>query len=232
MGLGESLLRWKPVELTGRALRRVGTSILRRGGLQGIWIDVGAHHGENTIGYANHNPGLTIYGFEPNLRVAATLIGRAPNFIVLPMAVAETNGSADFHINAFDASSSLLRIDEEARRAWTGGDQLKTLDTVRVPTLRLDTFLDIVGIACVDFLKIDAQGADLVVLRSAGLRLRDIAKITLEVDVSPRRLYVGSSSRDEIVAFLTNAGFKLVSAEPQTHGQEENLTFISSVSLQ
>lgn len=209
----------------GRALRGAGNAILRRGGLEGIWIDVGAHHGEHTIGYANHNPGLTIYGFEPNLRAAATLIGRAPNFIVLPVAVAETNGSADFHITAFDASSSLLSIDEEARRSWTGGDQLQTLETIRVPTLRLDTFLEIVGITHVDFLKIDAQGADLAVLRSAGSRLRDIAKITLEVDITPRRVYVGSPSREEVVAFLESAGFTLADEEIQCYGQEQNLTF-------
>jgi len=222
----------KPIEWAGRALRRAGTEMLRRGGIQGTWIDVGAHHGETTLGYANHNPGLTIYAFEPNLRAAATLIGRAPNFIVIPMAVAEANGHADFHINAFDAASSLLPMDEHALKSWTGGDQLQTQNTVVVPTIRLDTFLDLTGIARVNFLKVDTQGADLGVLRSAGSRLHDIAKITLEVDVSPQRLYVGSASRDEIVAFLTNAGFKLASAEPQTHGQEENLTFLSSASPQ
>jgi len=193
--------------------------------MQGIWIDVGAHHGETTLGYANHNPGLTIYAFEPNLRAAATLIGRAPNFIVIPMAVAETNGHAEFHINTFDAASSLLPMDEGSRRSWTGGDQLALKETITVPTLRLDTFLDFAKIARVDFLKIDTQGADLAVLRSAGGRLRDIAKITLEVDVSARRLYVGSAPREEVVAFLENAGFALAEEEIQTHGHEQNLTF-------
>jgi FkbM family methyltransferase len=218
-------MRWKLVEWTGRALRKAGTAILRRGGLQGIWIDVGAHHGETTFGYANHNPGLKIYAFEPNLRAAATLIGRAPNFVVLPMAVAETDGSADFHINAFDAASSLLPMDENARRSWAGGEQLKPQKTVTVPTLRLDTFFDLAGIARVDLLKIDAQGADLAVLRSAGSRLRDIVKISIEVDISPRRLYVGSASRAEVLAFLTTAGFVMVAEETQSQGQEQNLTF-------
>jgi len=218
-------MRWKPVEWTGRVLRKTGTAILRRGGLRGIWIDVGAHHGETTLGYANHNPGLTIYAFEPNLRAAATLIGRAPNFVVLPMAVAETDGCADFHINAFDAASSLLSMDENARRSWAGGEQLQPQKTVTVPTLRLDTFFDLAGIAHVDLLKIDAQGADLAVLRSAGSRLRDVAKIALEVDISPRRLYVGSASRSEVFDFLTAAGFAMVAEETQSQGQEQNLTF-------
>jgi FkbM family methyltransferase len=209
----------------GRALRNAGLSLMRRNSMGGVWIDVGAHHGETTLGYANHNPGLTIYAFEPNLRAAATLIGRAPNFVVLPVAVAETDGSADFHINAFDAASSLLPMDENARSSWDGGEQLESQKTVTVPTLRLDTFFELAGIARVDLLKIDAQGADLAVLRSAGARLRDVAKISMEVDISPRRLYVGSASREEVLDFLTTAGFAMVAEETQSQGQEQNLTF-------
>jgi hypothetical protein len=141
------------------------------------------------------------------------------------MAVAETDGCADFHINAFDAASSLLSMDENARRSWAGGEQLQPQKTVTVPTLRLDTFFDLAGIAHVDLLKIDAQGADLAVLRSAGSRLRDVAKIALEVDISPRRLYVGSASRSEVVDFLTAVGFAMVAEETQSQGQEQNLTF-------
>ena len=77
----------------------------------------------------------------------------------------------------------------------------------------------------VDFLKIDTQGADLAVLRSAGSRLRDIAKITVEVDVTPNRLYQGSASKDEIAVFMQNSGFEMVGDETQSDGQEENLTF-------
>jgi hypothetical protein len=62
--------------------------------------------------------------------------------------------------------------------------------------------------------------------RSAGSRLQDIAKITLEVDIKPVPLYAGAPSKDEILTFLREAGFSLVSVEQQNHGQEENLTFI------
>ncbi len=78
----------------------------------------------------------------------------------------------------------------------------------------------------VDYLKIDAQGMDLAVLRSAGSRLKDVAKITVEVDLSPSPLYVGAASKSEAIDFLRQAGFELLQAEKQTHGQEENLTFV------
>lgn len=219
-------VRSSPVNWAGRILRRAGNELLRRNGIPGVWIDVGAHHGETTIGYANGNPGLTIYAFEPNLRAAVSLMGRAANYIVIPMALAETDGNAQLHINEYDQASSLLAMNENARRSWTGGEALRVELVTNVPTIRLDTFMNLAGIVMVDFLKIDTQGMDLAVLRSAGSRLRDILKVTLEVDITPQRLYEGSHSKEQVLTFLQTAGFKLISSQGQSHGQEENLTFL------
>jgi FkbM family methyltransferase len=218
-------VRLNPRRYIGTALSNAGTKILRRGGVKGVWIDVGAHLGETTLAPAMQNPDLTVYAFEPNLRAAVSLVGRAHNFIVLPMAVAETDGCAQFHINSLEEASSLLAMDENSRRSWKGGSALREESTQTVPTIRLDTFMDATGIARVDFLKVDTQGSDLAVLRSAGKRLRDIRKITLEVDVSLRRLYQDSPSKEEVLSFLQVAGFTLVSNALQSQGQEENLTF-------
>jgi FkbM family methyltransferase len=219
-------MRKAPIKWLTRTLRRARTEILSRRGIQGTWIDVGAHHGENTIEYAELNPGLKIFGFEPNLRAAVKLMGRAPNYVVIPMAVAEKDGVAEFHLNAFDASSSLLPINMEAVQSWIGGEVLREECTIAVPTVRLDTFMNLVGIARLDFLKVDAQGTDLGVVKSAGSRLRDIAKIVLEVSVAGKPVYLGEPSKDEVVAFLSSAGFSLTATEKQSHGQEENLTFL------
>jgi FkbM family methyltransferase len=141
----------------GRVLRTMGEEIIRRGGIEGTWIDVGAHHGETTLGYARHNPGLRIFAFEPNLSAAAKLMGRAANYFVIPMAIAEMDGHAEFHVNAFDAASSLLPFDETSLQSWIGGENLKVNSIATVPTIRLDTFLNYAGIRNVDYLKIDTQ---------------------------------------------------------------------------
>ena len=67
---------------------------------------------------------------------------------------------------------------------------------------------------------------DLKIVKSAGSRLRDIAKIMLEVEVAPTHLYAGTASKDEVLQFMGKAGFTLVDVQEQTHGQEENLTFL------
>jgi FkbM family methyltransferase len=214
-----------PLHSVGRLLRHAGTELMKANGTTGVWIDVGAHQGETSLFHARDNPGLKVFAIEPNLQVAARLVGLASNYFVIPMAIAEKDGFANFYINEFEASSSLLRLNAEGVKDWIGGEAIKVRDTLTVPTIRLDTLMNLVGIRTVDFLKIDAQGMDLAVVRSAGERLNDISRITLEVAVTRVPLYEGESSKAEVLAFFDNAGFSLVKVEEQTHGQEENVTF-------
>jgi len=191
-----------------------------------IWIDVGAHLGEKTFTFAQENPALRVYAFEPNLQLAAQRLGRLPNFVVMPMAVSEQDGCADFYLNAFAAASSLLPFDSAGLIGWRGGEVLKVERKVVVPTIRLDTFLDLMGIADVHFLKIDAQGADLAVIRSLGGRIQQVRKISLEVQINPVPLYAGGSQKEEVQQYLDAAGFFLESCEKQSYEQEENLTYL------
>jgi len=191
-----------------------------------IWLDVGAHEGEKTLAAARADPALFVYAFEPNLAVASRLMGLLANYIVLPLAVAEQNGSAAFHVNRYEGASSLLPFVPEGLARWIRGGELAVTATVTVPTMRLDTFLDGAGIRRVHYLKIDAQGADLAVIRSAGERLKDIDRISLEVQTTPFELYRGASRKGDVLAFLEARGFDLVEVEAQSFDQEENVTFV------
>lgn len=208
-----------------RALRVAVAWRIRPRRLDRVWIDVGAHEGETTIRFAAAQPGLTVYAFEPNLAVASKVMGRLRNFIVIPAAVSEKEGMAELKLSAYDASSSLLDMDQDVARNWVGGDgRLDVVDRVQVPTMRLDSFMNRMGIRHVEFLKIDTQGADLEVVRSAGDRLADIDRITLEV-TKGAQLYQGAAGEEEVVAFMTSHGYRLKGRRLQTFGQEENLTF-------
>jgi len=219
-------MSFDPFYFPGRVLRKLGTSLLEWRGTRGTWIDIGAHYGELTLGTARRNPGLRVFAIEPNLRAATKLIGNTPNYIVIPVAISEKDGCAEFHVNASDMSSSLLPINEQAKHSWVGMEEVNVASTTTVPTMRLDTLMNLLQIQKVDFLKIDTQGKDLVVLKSAGSRLQDITKIQLEVEVASVPFYVGSPRKEEVLQFLDAAGFALIASEKQTHGQEENLTFM------
>lgn len=190
-----------------------------------VWIDVGAHLGERTFHIAAQRPGVRVYAFEANLEVASKLMGRLSNYVVLPMAVSETDGSADFYVNAVAAASSLLPFHPPGLAKWIGGETLNIAEKITVPTIRLETFLNRMGIHEVSYLKIDAQGADLAVVRSLGARVSSIRRISLEVQVTDNPLYAGASEKNLVVGYLTEAGYRLVSTERQSFDQEENLTF-------
>jgi FkbM family methyltransferase len=196
--------------------------------LKGVWLDVGAYKGEHCYEFALLNPSLRVYLFEPNLKQATALFGMLPNFFVVPLAVSEKDGSAGLNINSSAASSSLLPLDDRGVSTWAGATGLRTLETVTVGTIRLDTFLSLAGIQTVDYLKIDAQGLDLGVVKSAGDRLKDIHRICLECDVTANPLYHGTPTKSETVEFLESHGFRLIDVLTQSDGQEENLTFENS----
>ncbi len=191
-----------------------------------IWLDVGAHLGEKTLAEAQADPSLMIYAFEPNLRAAMRMVGKAPNYIVVPAAVGEIEGAADFYLNEYEEASSLLPLDPAGLQEWTGGERLRVRRVLTVPVIRLDTFMELAEINEVDFLKVDAQGMDLAVVRSAGNRIRNVRRICIEVQVTPRSVYKGATAKEEALDYLREAGFELESEEPQSLAQEENLTFV------
>jgi len=208
--------------LENRGLRPV----FDRAKVDTIWIDVGAPLGEGTLDVALRNPNILVYAFEPNWVLARQIMACAANFVVLPIAVSDVDGYADFFINACDGSSSLQRMEESGKVHWKDFDYTVKSKVV-VQTIRLDTFMKLADIRSIDYLKVDAEGADLKAIQSAGDRLKDIKRIMLEVDIAPDRLYEGAPNRAEIMDFMRKSGFELVDSESQNAGRQENLTFAS-----
>jgi FkbM family methyltransferase len=209
-----------------RALRDSFGRWARSRSYRRIWIDVGAHEGELTFPFAAVDPTLLVYAFEPNLQAASRIMGRLRNYVVLPIAIAELDGSAELRLNAYEQSSSLLPADEGGLKSWVSEQEFKVVGSVTVPTMRLDTFMNGAGIQSVDFLKIDAQGLDLEVAKSAGARLKDVAKVQLEATTVPYRQYEGAPGKSVVVEYMESMGFHLAGEESQSHGQEANLTFL------
>ena len=209
-----------------RALRETFGRWARSRSYRRIWIDVGAHEGETTFPYAAADPSLLVYAFEPNLHAASRIMGRLRNYVVLPIAIAEKDGSAELQLNAYEQSSSLLPADEAGVKSWVTEQEFKVVGSVTVPTMRLDTFLNGAAIESVDFLKVDAQGLDLEVVKSAGDRLGDVAKLQLEATTVAYRQYEGAPGKSVIVEYMQSKGFRLAAEEIQSHGQEANLTFL------
>jgi FkbM family methyltransferase len=191
-----------------------------------VWITVGAHHGEQSPAAQQFDPGLAVHVFDPLPALYGELADELPNYHVHAMAVGEEDGMAALRINSFDASSSLMPMDEATRAHRKDGRLQRDERVIQVPVTRLDSFMHQHAIRRVEFLKIDAQGDDLAVLRSAGDRLVDIDRIQLDVAATPTQLYQGAANTPAFLAYMAMHGFRLTETQLQSHDQEEKLTFM------
>jgi len=171
-----------------------------------VWIDVGAHLLETTQDELKRHGEMALIAVEPLEECWRAWPDRT-RLLALPVAISTERGWLDFHVNANNSTSSLLKtVDGNMVAKLT-----KTVETRKVPVLRLEDVLErIPPDVDVEFLKTDVQGHDLQVLKSAGAQLRRVRKVKVEVINVP--IYDGSGdwrpgTEAEFVSYMTAQGF-------------------------
>jgi FkbM family methyltransferase len=188
-----------------------------------IIFEIGACEGEDSIRYANLFPRSKIYAFEPlpeNVeRITINIqVYKKSNILVFPYALSDTTGSSTFYVssgvptgqennNDWDfgnKSSSLLSPDKHI-------DLVKFIDFKRkivVKTITLDEFCQNNQIIGIDFIHMDVQGAELMVLSGGKKSLTSIKAIWLEV--SKVTLYKDQPLYEDIEKFMSENNFVLI----------------------
>lgn len=195
---------------------------MHRGDEALILFDIGSCEGEDSVRYARRFPRARIYAFEPlpaNQRMIRANLERygVTNAELLPFALSDRAGEATFHV------SSGRPAEEFAGRDWNYGNKSSSLlspagagpmhgwvefkETITVRTETLDGFAARQGISRIDFIHMDVQGAEKLVLSGARAMLPRIGAVWLEV--SDRALYAGQALRPEIQGFMRGHGFIL-----------------------
>jgi FkbM family methyltransferase len=168
-------------------------------------VDVGANPIDGDPPYADllRSGCAEVVGFEPNPEALARLNAqKGPLEIYLPNAIGDGKRHT-LHICAAPGMSSLLKPNPAVLNLFHGFPLWGQVQrTIEVETARLD---DIPETAGVDLLKMDIQGAELMVLRDAESRLRDVLVIQTEVEFLP--LYQGQPLFSEMELFLRERGF-------------------------
>lgn len=170
-------------------------------------IDIGAHIGLTTVMMSNYlQPDGIIYAFEPTPTTCNTLketirLNRLGNLVVpVQAALSSKSGKEYFYISnhAADNSNSLVNNDRKDRRE----------SRVEVQLYSLDDFTKDKNIAAVDFIKIDAEGAELQVLKGMTENIaRRFPKMILSLH--PRSIQNGGDSLDKIWDFVKSFGYRV-----------------------
>jgi len=202
--------------------------IILPNGAKRVWLDVGANECETTLPELYRSDDLVILAFEPLVEKCDLLKKKHLRLIALPIAISANEGSVNFYRTANNVSSSLSPFNPDGLAEWKDTKGLEIVEERIVPAMRLERILGVLPVERVEFLKIDAQGHDLDVVKSAGDLIHKIDKIKLEVAVTSAQLYEGAATKDDVISYMTDHGFKLLEVESQTNGQEENLTFVKA----
>lgn len=167
-------------------------------------FDIGAATGEWTKAARFTFPNAQIYSFEPIIESYKTLERLKENdsaFFPYNFALSHENSQADFYLNEFSFSSSLLKMTDSHETLFPFTKKKKR---ITIECRRLDSFKEI-NIISPSLLKMDVQGAELLVLNGCGKIINQIDAIELEV--SFERFYESQAIYSELFNFMKINGF-------------------------
>jgi FkbM family methyltransferase len=174
-------------------------------------VDVGS-----SGGIAPHWRGvknLTVVEFEPDSRAPEPQRDWPAKRLLLRTPLWESAGEMDFYLTEKQQGSSLFRPNAELFERYPNPDRVRIKETrcMRVDTLTNQ--LETAGVEWVDFVKLDAQGAELAILKGAEKYLQHcVSGLEIEVEFLP--LYHAQPLFAEVDAYVRAMGFELFELRP------------------
>lgn len=187
-------------------------------------VHVGAHYGEEAAWYESLGARQIVWieadpAHLPVLEGHVSQRTRARHLVVGGIASATDGDVLTLHrFSNQGSSTSVYEPTEASLQHWT--DVVPTGETVDVATRTLPSMLRDVGVdparARSAALILDVQGHELEVLRGTGIQLvREFAVVMSEL--STVEVYRGAANGSDVLAWFSEAGFRLVTAVPAFH---------------
>lgn len=193
-----------------------------------VIVEAGAFLGDDTIDMALLWPRAQIHAFEPNPRAFQRAKERLSLFTHVkmhPFALFDAAGKSDFYLchgtygndPSFEYASSLLKPTAAMEIHYQG-------PVIQADCIRLDDWKMEAGVGRIDFLRLDAGGAELQILKGSLASLPAVRAIFVKTHFFPFREKI--SSFYELAAFLEKQGFILLS-HWYREGLEGTAVFVS-----
>jgi FkbM family methyltransferase len=174
-------------------------------------VDIGSSGGIAPAWEAVKN--LTVVEFEPDERAPLRPLRSDVKRVVLRTPLWERAGEMDFHLTAKQQGSSLFRPNQEIFDRYPSPERVAIQRTTTIEVDTLENQLNQAGIDRVDFIKLDAQGAELNILRgSEDLLTRSVVGLEIEVEFLP--LYHGQPLFGDVDEYVRSLGFELFELRP------------------
>lgn len=170
-------------------------------------IDVGARAGIDEA-WSALAPNVQAYGFEPDVAESARLNKSAAHGIeYVPVALWRAEERRPFYVTEDPMCSSLYAPCEWLTRERPRLGLVRTREQTTIAVRTLDGWARERGLERFDYLKLDAQGAELAIIEGAGDLLGGVRALKIEVQFSPQ--YEGVPPFGEVDLQLRERGFVL-----------------------
>src|SRR3974390_1637204 len=190
--------------------------------------DVGSMNGDDALTFRGAAPESSIYAFEPNPhnlgQMEADPALEQHGIQIVPLAVTNYNGAADFFI--VDADYSRLDYRRGMSSLYKRSENWAPVAVVSVKTTRLDTyFADMCGRNTRLALWIDAEGASYEVIEGMSGISEYVYLLHVEVETSP---FIGSDQKlyAEVSELLKQQGFAEFATDQSRKDLQFNALFV------
>ena len=172
-------------------------------------FDVGAHYGETALIYKEVFSDARIYSFEPFGESVEKFLENTksyPQIKLFRSAFSNRSGESIFYSNSSDATNSLLNSNRT--NSWIDKDT-RNNSAITVQTDTIDNFCEHNKIDHIDILKLDVQGAELLVLEGAERMLSSNKIDMIFSEVEFIEIYENQALFHNVTGFLAKYGYKL-----------------------
>jgi FkbM family methyltransferase len=173
-------------------------------------FDIGAHKGKLSKMFNEVYEECSIYCFEPNIYLHKHIRRISENIKIYDYAVGDKLEEKEFFLNNIDLTSSLSKLNKKSfylkiKKLFIDAPLINSKKKIKVVTL--DKFCKSKNIKEIDFLKIDVEGYELMVLKGAKEIINNVKYVMIEIQKND--MYQ-EYSREKIKDFLLKNNFRLI----------------------